>query len=57
MIAELARIGNNVNQIARALNSDEEVSTAMLEELCKVESRLTAMDQHYQSIMRSQVQS
>jgi len=57
MIAELARIGNNVNQIARALNSDEEVSTAMLEELCKVESTLTAMDQHYQSIMRSQVQS
>lgn len=52
-IAELARIGNNVNQIARALNRDDDVSTAMLEELCKVEVRLAAMDQQF----RAQVQS
>jgi hypothetical protein len=40
LMAELARIGNNVNQIARALNSDDAVSMAMLEELCKVETTL-----------------
>ena len=57
VIAELARIGNNVNQIARALNCDDEVSLAMLEELCKVEARLAAMDQHHQSYIRAQVQS
>lgn len=48
MLAELARIGNNVNQIARALNCDDEVSIAMLEELCKVETRLAALGQHQQ---------
>ena len=57
MIAEIARIGNNVNQIARALNSDDEVSSAMLEELCKVEIRLATMDQYYQNALRGQVQS
>ena len=56
-IAELARIGNNVNQIARALNCDDDVSTAMLEELCKVEIRLAAMDQQFQNNLRAQVQS
>jgi hypothetical protein len=56
-IAELARIGNNVNQIARALNRDDDVSTAMLEELCKVEIRLAAIDQQFQTSLRAQVQS
>ena len=56
-IAELARIGNNVNQIARALNCDDDVSTAMLEELCKVEIRLAAMNQQFQNNLRAQVQS
>ena len=61
LMAELARIGNNVNQIARALNCDDELSIAMLEELCKVETRLAALDQRYPSRsgvqLPSQVQS
>ncbi|WP_281970390.1 MULTISPECIES: plasmid mobilization relaxosome protein MobC [unclassified Polynucleobacter] len=57
VIAEIARIGNNVNQIARALNRDDDVSMAMLEELCKVEVRLAAMDQQFQNTLRAQVQS
>ena len=52
-IAELARIGNNVNQIARCLNRDDDLTISMLEELCKVEIRLAAMDQQF----RAQVQS
>jgi len=41
VLLELARIGNNLNQIARALNYDIEPSIEMLEELCRIESELT----------------
>lgn len=40
-IGQIAMIGNNINQIARKLNSDEKVDLWMLKLLLKIEQYLT----------------
>ncbi|MET9183468.1 plasmid mobilization relaxosome protein MobC [Kitasatospora aureofaciens] len=51
--AELSRIGNNANQIARALNSNAEVTAAQLDEvLARTERAVKRMDEATVQLMR-----
>ena len=49
VLTELARIGNNINQIARALNGDSDITTQMFETLCQVEASFQTLSQRYKA--------